>query len=194
MNSQSAVGRPAPAWYLVHVRPRKEQQVAQLLNERLDVGVYLPLVRQHHHGKVQASPFFPCYLFVRADLQRTALSAINATPGVVKLVSCADVPIRLTDDLVGELRYRVDELNERGGVANHRLIPGVAIRLRSGPLRGMEGAFVGPTSPSLRVRVLLEFMGSMRETEVPAAAVEPIGSAPAAQRPRRTRGGGRYIV
>jgi transcriptional antiterminator RfaH len=187
--------RSASSWYVVHIRPRNEQRVARLLHERLGVDVYLPQLRRRKHGKVQLGLLFPCYLFVRADLRHTAISQINATPGVIKLVAFGGLATQLSDATVDELRHRVNQLSHHGGIADPRLYPGVAVRLRSGPLRGMEGAFIGPTSPSERVRVLLEFLGSPREAEVDACTVEPIsGTPPPPPRERRTRGGGRRIA
>jgi hypothetical protein len=55
----------------------------------------------------------------------------------------------------------------------------------------LEAVFLGPMTPSQRVRVLLDFLGTQREAEVALDSIERV--APPPQRGRRTRGKGRQI-
>jgi hypothetical protein len=59
-------------------------------------------------------------------------------------------------------------------------------------MRGLEGIFQGPTEPSERVRILIDFMGSLNRLEVDVDVLEP-GPTPQHPPKRRTRGKGRRI-
>ncbi len=191
-----------PEWYVVHSLPLKERPAAAALHERLGLTVYLPEVPQRFRGGMQPAPLFPRYLFIRANLGQVALSAINATPGVLRLVSFDERPQPVPPAVIQELQRRVELLHDAGGLPPHTFQPGEAVRLTGGPLCGLEAVFVGPLAPSERVRVLLEFMGRLNEVEVEAHLLEPAGnsplaadlaSVPAPKRERRTRGKGRGV-
>lgn len=179
-------------WYVVHAKVWQERLVGALLEERWRLTVYLPEVLQPRAGRVAQAPLFPGYLFVLVDLDQTPASALNATPGVLRLVTFGKQPQPVSAAVVEALRDRVDELNANGGLPNHPFRPGDAVRLVEGPLCGLEAVFVGPMRPAQRVRVLLRFMGELSEVTLPAATLEPAAVA-ASRRERRTRGHGRRI-
>jgi transcriptional antiterminator RfaH len=181
------------AWYVVHCQPFKERQVAAALEDQLGLAVFLPEVRRRYRREVQPAPLFPRYLFVRANLQAIPLSRINTTPGVLRLVAFASVPQPVPASVVRAIRERVDDLNAQGGLLEHHFHPGETVRLAAGPLRGLEAIFKGPMHPSERVRVLIEFLGQLREAEVDVDLLERTSPSPAPKRERRTRGKGRGI-
>ena len=178
----------AKQWYVVHTKPQNEVLASSLLAERLQVTVYLPEVRQQRRGKLQAAPLFPGYLFVQMDSGQTEASAVNAVPGVLRLVAFGGHPQSVPAPVMDALMQRVAAFDQAGGLPQHPFHAGDPVRLTDGPLAGLEAAFVGPMRPSERVRVLLTFLGQLQEVEVPVAMLE------AAQRPRRTRGKGRWIT
>lgn len=180
-------------WYVVHCRPSREQCVATLLNTVLHLEIYVPQVRSYLQGKVQDAPLFPGYLFVRCLLSQGILSQICTMPGVLHVVSFGNCPEPVPPDIIITLRQRVDELNRRGGIPNHSFEPGTPVRLKEGPLGGLEAIFLGPTHPSERVRVLIEFLGRLRELELSVDLLEASRSLAAPRRERYTRGKGRVI-
>ncbi len=206
-NQAALAQEPTPApgqseWYVIHSLPLKERPAAAALHERLGLTVYLPEVPQRFRGVLQPAPLFPRYLFIRANLDQVALSAINATPGVLRLVSFDERPQPVPAAVIRGLYQRVEALNDVGGLPPHTFQPGEAVRLTGGPLCGLEAVFVGPPAPSERVRILLEFMGRLNEVEVEAHLLEPTGNSPLAadlspvpapKRERRTRGKGRSV-
>lgn len=194
MQSDSPIGdaqSTAGQWYVAHCKHHKEGQAAAALNERLGLPVYLPEVSRSMRGQIQRTPFFPGYLFVRADLRVVALSQINALPGVLRLIAFGDLPQPVPVAAVEEIRRRVGELNAAGGEVMHDFRPGDTILLKRGPFQGLEAIFLGPTAPRERVRVLIEFLGGLRTMEVRADQLERGQAAP--HPPRRTRGKGRTI-
>jgi transcription antitermination factor NusG len=173
-----------------------ELLAATLLEERLNLITYYPEVNMHRHGRFQRSAFFPCYLFVAADLKKTALSVIDYMPGVVRVVRFQDEPRAVPDEVVQHLRLRIEDINAAGGLPSHSFHLGDPVRITSGPLRGLEGVFDGPMTPTERVLVLLRFLGNERRVTVAIDAIEP-NSNPIPdleqKRARRSRGVGRPI-
>jgi transcriptional antiterminator RfaH len=184
----------AESWYAVHCQPHKERLVVSQLSDQLGLAVYLPEIKRRRHGRTTREPFFPRYLFVRADLCTPEAGRINCTPGVVRLVGASGEALPIAAAVIDAIRERVGALNQAGGMP-HPFRPGDAVRLTSGPLAGLEAVFLGPMRPSERVRVLVEFLGRLRAAEVPAASVRRAGPEPSSPQrpPRRTRGGGRAI-
>lgn len=183
-------------WYVVHSKPKKEALAASALKVHLSVNVYLPEVRRRAAGEVQHSPFFPGYLFIHADLGQVKLSSINATPCVLRLLQFGDRPQPLPSQFVERLREQLDDINSNGGVLPHNFREGDSVRLTSGPFKDLEALFVGPMTPSARVKVLLHFLGRTNEIRVDVEALErahnhnqPLQHL----RERGTRGRGRKI-
>jgi transcriptional antiterminator RfaH len=193
MQQISSTKHATACWYVVHCKPHKESQTASALRDSLALPVYHPEVRRYVQGRLEQAPLFPRYLFVQANLREVKLSSINTTPGVVRLVAFGDVPQPVSVAVVESLRQRVDYLNQQGGLLGHGFQPGQTVRLRGGPLQGMEAIFVGPMRPSERVQVLIEFLGRLNEVKVVAEELEDANTAPVPGRVRYTRGKGRRI-
>ncbi|MCS7222282.1 MAG: transcription termination/antitermination NusG family protein [Anaerolineae bacterium] len=180
-------------WYALHTQPHRELQVAHLLFVR-EVEVFLPMVPMRHRrlGKVDR-PLFPCYLFARFDLDVLGLSPVRWTPGLRCVVAFDGRPVAIPDEVIVRLQERVQAVQAAGGLPSHQFQPGERVLIVDGPLRGLEAVFQGPMRPSERVRVLIEFLGRLAETEVPLDSVERVPSGARAHPPRRTRGRGRPI-
>lgn len=119
---------------------RREKDLMRKL-EAAGVPFYSPLIRRRLHsagGRTRSSfvPLFPGYVFARADdEQRRAALATNT---VARWIPIADERM-LVDDLRAVKRL-ID--TDRPLTPEARLEPGQAVRVRSGPLRGLEGAVV----------------------------------------------------
>ena len=166
---------------------------AGLLETRLAAKIFLPEARQHVRGQLRRKPFFPGYLFVQLDMTQVEMQTINTTPGVIRLVSFGGSPQPVSPRVIHALQQRLQEIDDQGGLPRHRFHEGDRVRLKDGPLAGLEAVFVGPMRPAERVRVLLEFLGQEQEALVPVADLEAASAPVAAKRPRRTRGKGRPI-
>jgi transcription antitermination factor NusG len=161
-----------------------------MLEEKLHLNVYLPEVKQKYRGKMQLRPFFPGYLFVEANLDEVEYTAINSTPGVLRLVSFDNHPLPLKSSSIEALRSRLEEMNAEGGMPSISYQPGESIRLTEGPFKGLHAVFVEHLRPNERVVVLLRFLGQENEVQLDLNEIE---RASTVRRRRRTRGGGRKI-
>ncbi|HUS16648.1 MAG TPA: transcription termination/antitermination NusG family protein [Chloroflexia bacterium] len=180
-------------WYVVYCQPRKEAQVAQLLNAALEGVVYAPEVRYRVRGEWHQGPLFPRYVFVQAGPGVICRSVIETTPGAIRVLADGARLQTISAAAVETLRARVTWMNEHGGVPNHAFEAGERVRLTAGPLQGLEALFVGVLNADGRVRVLLDFLGRPNEVVVDGSLLEATSDAGSVRRLRRTRGRGRVI-
>lgn len=180
-------------FYVIQCKPLREQQAAAALQDLLGLTTYLPRIKRRLHSRLQFAPFFPGYLFVRANLTEMTVQDLSTVPGVVRLVAFGDVPQPVPVAIIEALRERVDQLNAAGGLRRPDFHPGDPVSVTQGPLRGLEALFIKHMKPGDRARVLIEFLGELREAEIDVAMLEP-AAAPEPEHPeRRTRGRGRKI-
>ncbi len=179
------------SWYVVHTRPQQELLAAAVLQANLPLLTYVPEVMQSRRGHRRLGPLFPGYFFVQPDATGLPTTAINCSPGVLRVVAFGETPQPLAPAVVTALREAVERVNSGGGLPQHPFQPGDTVRVRSGPLAGLEAVFIGPLTPAARVQVLLRFLGSQRTLYVAPDELEVV-DAPAPQT-RRTRGAGRPI-
>lgn len=184
------------SWYVLHTKANAEYRVARLLAQRR-IETFLPTVRAvRPRPGYTTVPLFPSYLFARLDLEVVELSSILWTPGLRTIVTFNYRPAVVPDEVILFIRRRVDEINAVGGMPSHPFKPGDRVRIRSGPLAGLEGIFEGPTGPAERVRILIEFLGRMSTATVPVDFLERVADVVQTSKPkrrRRTRGKGRRI-
>ena len=184
-------------WYTLHTKPNSEYQVVTALQERQIQQIYLPEIAspKAHKGR-ERKPFFPCYLFVKVDLVTVGLSFVQWTPGLRHIVTFDHQPVPLADGVIDLIRRNLGEIEAAGCWPAHTFKPGDTVRITTGPLQDMLAIFDRPITPSKRVQVLLTILGHASRVQVEVANLEKAptsAEAPLPQRPRRTRGQGRYI-
>lgn len=93
--------------------------------ERQGFECFLPLIRAEklRRGALQVvqEPLFPRYLFIRlgTGLESQSWSPIRSTTGVSRLVSFGQVPAKIDDELVGELRAQSEAQRQRFALQRH---------------------------------------------------------------------------
>jgi transcription antitermination factor NusG len=125
-------------WHALYVRHQHERTVAHHL-EQLEFQVFLPLYREirrwSDRRKELSRPLFPGYVFFSGGLDRR-LQILN-TPGVCSLVMCAG---KVAVIPAAELEPIGRIVSSNAAVAPHPFLrAGDRIRVRSGPLAGLEG-------------------------------------------------------
>jgi transcriptional antiterminator RfaH len=139
---------------------------SQLRNQNIEH--YYPRVRAHpvnpRARKIKA--YFPGYLFIRVDLEESGVSAFQWMPHSLGLVSFGGEPAPIPDNLIYELKKRIQEIAEAGGEVFDGLKPGDAVRIQGGPFEGYEAIFDSRVAGQERVRVLLQFINNQRDVPV----------------------------
>lgn len=151
----------AAHWYALQTRALKEAFVAQQLAAR-DIACFYPRlhVRPVNPRARTERPFFPCYLFVRADLAQVGMAAFQYLPNTVGLVCFGDQPAIVEDDLLAAIEEQLGQINRAGGEIFLQLQQGDRVQITQGPLAGYEAIFDRRLRDSDRVRLLLELLGA----------------------------------
>ncbi len=165
-----------PSWYAVQVKRHDERRVVRHLT-RKEIPSFLPfieVVRRYRTRRVtRIEPLFPGYLFVQmdpVDLNPSCWHTVRWTPGVRLILGTEDTPVPLPDSVIEAIQTRVKELGfVRPGVG---FAAGSRVRIRYGPLAGLEAVFDRQMSRAGRVRVLLELLGQQRSVEVELVDLE----------------------
>lgn len=182
-------------WYALYTKPKAEYKVATAL-EQAGIEVFLPEIQTKEEPQMVMEPFFPCYLFMSANLQRLDTSVWKWMPGLRHIVAYGDQPIHLSPEIIRLIRSKIVQLNTKlSDSPAPKFEPGDSVRIMHGPLQDMEAIFEGPTTPSKRVHVLLTILEQQRRIRVNAADIEKVSNpiqSPVKRR-RRTRGRGRRI-
>lgn len=154
-------------WYALRTKPRKEDIVWQQIRSQ-EIEHYYPRVRVHpvNPRARKVKPYFPGYLFIRTDLEDKGVSAFQWMPHSLGLVSFGGEPAYIPDNVLYEMRRRVQEIAEAGGEIFDGLKPGDVVRVEGGPFAGYEAIFDSRLDGQERVRVLLQFINNQREVPV----------------------------
>lgn len=164
----------AQHWYALRSKPRKEDVLYRQLASR-DVEVFYPRLRVNpvnpRARKVRA--YFPGYLFVCADLEQTGVSIFQYLPHAVGLVTFGGEPAPVPENLIHEIRRRVESIAAAGGEQLEGLKTGDPVRIEHGPFAGYEAIFDTRVPGTERVRVLLEFINKRQvAVELKAGEIE----------------------
>ena len=167
-------------WYAVQTEPHKESLANGALGAIFGVGTYLPIVhvKPVNPRARKRRPFFPGYLFVRADLEEVGPSTIRWAPGVVRLLGCDDVPIPVPEHVIAEIQRRVGQVQAEDPLGLGRLRKDDRVRITTGPFAGYEGMFDTHLDGKMRGRILVEFLGRITPAEVDVRALEKVRSDP----------------
>ena len=145
-------------WYALRSKPRKEALLWEQLLIR-EMETFYPRVRVQtvNPRARKARPYFPGYVFVRADLGCVNLSSLQWMPGALGLVSFGGHPAWVPDELIAAIRRRVDGVNQAGGELLDGLQPGETVAIQEGLFSGYGRAIFDASLPgNERVRVVVE--------------------------------------
>ncbi len=146
-------------WYALRSKPRKEDLLWQHARAQ-GFEVFYPRipVKPANPRARTIVPYFPGYLFVRADLTEVGVSVFQWMPNALGLVSFDGEPATVEDDLVSAVRQRARAIAEAGGELFQGLTRGDKVVIHAGPFVGFEAIFDGHASGADRVRVLLDLL------------------------------------
>jgi transcription antitermination factor NusG len=159
-------------WYAVYTRHQHETSVMNRLAER-GMETFLPMYtvvrRWKDRKKYISRPLFPCYVFLRF-VPRQHFQVIT-TAGIVFILSMAGRPAPIPNKQIDAIRRTVESHLE---VEPHPFLRcGDWIRVKSGPLRDVEGILIRRKA-SYRLVLSAELLEKSLAVEVDAFSVEPI--------------------
>jgi transcription antitermination factor NusG len=158
-------------WYALYTCPRHEKRVAEQIEQR-SISCFLPVYRSVRRWKDRRKELelalFPGYVFVRIDL-KDRLRVLQLT-SVVRFVSFNGQPVPLPE---GEVESLMNGLSSGICAEPHPYLRvGRRVRVRNGPMAGMQGILVRRKD---RFRVVLSLDLIMRSVavEVDESDIEP---------------------
>lgn len=165
----------AEAWYAIYTRFQHEKSAAALL-QRKNFEVFLPVYRAVHQwsdrNQLVTLPVFPCYLFLRTNVDRKV--EVLRTAGVRWFVENSKRACEVSDAEIETLRKVCS--SGRGVLPHPFLREGDHVRVRTGPLAGTEGFFVR-TKNQYRVVISVELLRKGVSVEVDRIDIERVGKA-----------------
>ena len=157
-------------WYVAHTRPRCEKKLTGYC-QREGLAVTLPLFRsvKKYRGKTATfeKPLFPGYVFLQLLPEHTR--RVHQSDYVANLL---DVPDQKTfeeqlNDILAALETNLEIC------LAPQIKEGARVRIKSGPLRGMEG-FVERRSGQVMVMLRLDFIRQAAAVKMEAGDLELI--------------------
>ena len=166
-NSKSYVN-----WFAAYTNSHHEKSVASQLAER-HVESFLPLYATRHRWKNRCDmnlelPLFPNYVFVRIDPRERV--RVLEVPGVLSLVGFGKTLAALPDLEIEGLRSAI---TQRRIEPHPYLVIGERVRIKCGPLSGIEGVLVRKKS-NFRVVLALDAIMQCVAVEVESEDVYPL--------------------
>lgn len=148
---------PQCHWHALHTRHQHEKPIARILSDK-GFEVFLPLYGAVHRwqdrNKQLWLPLFPSYVFVRGGLDQQL--QIITTPGVLTIVGWAGRPAIIHQAEINAVLQMIDSSFQ---VEPYPYLGcGDRVRIKSGPLQGLEGVLVRKKT-QFRLIVSMEMLG-----------------------------------
>jgi transcription antitermination factor NusG len=164
-------------WHALYTRHQHEKTVTRVLSNK-GHEVFLPLYSVAHRwrdrNKQLWMPLFPCYVFLRGGLDRRL--QILTTPGVFTIVGWASRPAVIPQVEIDAVR-KVVESSLR--VEPHPFLQcGDRVRVKSGPLQGLEGILIRKMN-QFRLVISMKMLGRSAAVEVDVCCLERVNSSQA---------------
>ena len=160
-------------WYAVRTYSFRERVVAQSFASK-GICHYLPLISERHRWsdriKTIQIPLFKNYVFVRVAPTQEDFWKVLGTCGVTRILGDERGPISISDKEIEDVERMLANRARLKVVCGFQ--SGQPIRIKSGPLQGMEGSFVQMKGKD-HLAVYLKILGQTVLAEVNYYDVEP---------------------
>src|ERR1700675_280640 len=172
MPGLAAAREPSANWFAAYTNSHHEKRVASHFGER-QIESFLPLYLALHRWKNRCEvdldlPLFPNYVFVHID-PRHRIRVLEVR-GVLSLVGFGRTLAPLSDFEIEALRSCIGQRNIE---LHPYLVVGERVRIKAGPMTGMEGVLVRKKS-NFRVVLALDVIMQCVAVEVDADDLEPV--------------------
>ncbi len=156
-------------WYALQHKPAQgDRALTHLQNQ--DIACFYPkiTVEKIKAGKrtKKLEPLFPGYLFVNLEQSDPQWAKLRSTRGVLRIVSFANTPAAISDEVIQHIKNSLDSVAEQGGIK-----PGQAVQLNEGPFEGINAIFQAYDGEA-RAIVLINFMQKQQRVKVPVSALK----------------------
>jgi transcriptional antiterminator NusG len=163
---------PFPSWFAVFVRSNHEKRTSQHFRQR-QIENFVPLYSRVRKWANRCTstvefPLLPNYVFVR--MAKTERRRVLEVPGVLSIVSRGSQIAPLPDS---EIEFLRSGINLRKFEPHPYLVIGERVRIKGGPLKGVEGILIRKKNYLRVVITIAQIMQSVA-VEADACDVEPL--------------------
>lgn len=146
-------------WYVMHSKPNKEELLYEQLRIR-EIDAYYPRIKVQpvNPRARKRKPYFPGYLFIKADLDVLGASILRWMPGALGLVDFGSEPASVPDELLQAIQQKVEQVNALDEKPVEKFKSGEVVTIQSGPFAGYQAIFDSHLPGQERVRVLMELL------------------------------------
>lgn len=156
-------------WYLIQCKPRQEVRAEENLRNQ-HFPCYCPLhsVEKVHKGKrtVTQQPLFPGYLFINLCKLTDSWHSIRSTRGVRRLVTFADQPLAVPDEIIDDLQARLASIGDKPLFEE-----GTQVTITEGPFKDLDAIFCKADGEE-RAIILLNLLHRQQHIRVPLKALK----------------------
>ena len=155
-------------WYAIQHKPGQGDRALENLQNQGARCFYPKItVEKIQAGKrtSRLEPLFPGYLFINVDQSDPIWAKLRSTRGVLRVVSFANKPATIGDEVIDHIRQSLDTVAEHGGIK-----AGDTIQLQEGPFAGLDAVFQAYDGEE-RAIVLISFMQREQRVKVSVSAL-----------------------
>ncbi|CAM3825922.1 transcription/translation regulatory transformer protein RfaH [Vreelandella rituensis] len=166
MEPNNPIANVAPCWYVIQCKGGESFRAAEhLANQGYEILHPVLKVQRKRQNKLTwiTEPLFPYYLFIRLDQIASNWGPIRSTRGVLRLLTFADTPVPVKDDLVETLKSHATAEDE---TPHTYFMAGEKVRITQGPFKELEAIFTR-TKGEERAIVLLNILQRPQHLEMP---------------------------
>lgn len=156
-------------WYALQHKPAQgDRALANLQNQGIACFYPKVQVEKIKAGKrtQKLEPLFPGYLFINLEQTDPSWAKLRSTRGVARVVSFANKPAAITDDIIQSVKDGLGSVAQQGG-----LKPGQAVQLEGGAFEGINAVFQAYDGEE-RAIVLIRFMQKQQSVKVSVSAIK----------------------
>ena len=155
-------------WYLIQCKPRQEARAEENLRNQ-HFSCYCPqhAVEKIRHGKrvVIQQPLFPGYVFINLCKLSDSWHSIRSTRGVLRLVTFANEPLPVADEIIEELQGRLASID-----GQPLFKEGAPVTLTEGPFKDLNAIFCKADGEE-RAIILLNMLSRQQHLRIPLQAL-----------------------
>ncbi|MBY6104677.1 transcription/translation regulatory transformer protein RfaH [Marinobacter nauticus] len=156
-------------WYALQHKPAQGDRAVKHLQNQ-DIACFYPKIEVERikAGKrtKKLEPLFPGYVFVSLEQSDPKWAKLRSTRGVLRIVSFANRPAPIDDEVIAHIKSSMDKVAEQGGIK-----PGQHIELAEGPFKGLDAVFLSYDGEE-RAIVLIHFMQKQQSVRVSLGSIK----------------------
>ncbi len=161
-------------WFVIQTNP-KEENLASMILTQLGIQVYQPFMEKYvFHARrktLKKYPLFPNYIFVNIMHVEEELHKIRWSRGVRRILIDNYQPVPIEDEFIIGLHSLEDE--QSGTIKKPvEFLPGDIVRIKSGPMKDLQGIFEAWGSDEGRVKILIQMVNNRAKVVMHASLIE----------------------